>query len=95
MYFFFFFVFVAAPLKAVAAPAAPLKAAAAPLKASAIDVRCHSCTAPDVDAPATGGLLVPRTNTLRLPRFFAPTNQFGKQVDGTVCLPTKARSAMK
>jgi hypothetical protein len=27
---------------------------------------------PDVDAPATGGLLVPRTNTLRPPRFFAP-----------------------
>ena len=36
----------------------------APLKAAAIDVRCHSCTAPDVDAPAAGGLLVPRTNTL-------------------------------
>jgi hypothetical protein len=34
MYFFFFLVFVAAPLKAVAAPAAPLNAAAAVLKAA-------------------------------------------------------------
>jgi hypothetical protein len=109
-YFFFFFVFVAAPLKAVAAPAAPLnaaavalkaaaapaaplKAAAALLKAAAINVRCHSCTAPDVDAPATGGLLVPRTNTLLLPRCCAPTNQFAGRWYGNACgglPPTRA-----
>jgi hypothetical protein len=100
--FFFFIVFVAAPLKAVAAPAAPLnsaaaslraaaapaaplKAAAAPLKAAAIDVRCHSCTAPDVDAPATGGLLVPRTNTLLPPQFFAPKYQLVGRWHGNAC----------
>jgi hypothetical protein len=73
--YFFFFVFVAAPLKA----------AAAPLKAAEIDVRCHSCTAPDVDAPATGGLLVPRTNTLLPPRFIDPTNQFVGRWHGNAC----------
>jgi hypothetical protein len=75
----------AAPLKPAAAPAAPLKAAAAPSKATASDVRCHSCTAPDVDAPATGGLLVPRTNMLLPPRFFAPTNQFAGRWQGNAC----------
>ena len=57
----------------------------APLKAAAIDVRCHSCTAPDVDAPATGGLLVPRTNTLLPPRFIDPTNQFVGRWHGNAC----------
>ena len=102
MYFFFFLVFVAAPLKAVAAPAAPLnaaaaslKAAAAPLKAAAaIDVRFHSCTAPDVDAPATGGLLVLRTNTLLPPRFFAPTNQFAGRWYDNACGGLPPRRAL-
>ena len=58
---------------------------AAHLKAAAIDVRCHSCTAPDVDAPATGGLLVPRTNTLLPPRFFAPASQFAGRWHGNAC----------
>ena len=102
--FFFFFVFVAAPLKAVAAPAAPPNGAAAslrapaapaaPLKAAAIDVRCHSCTALDVDAPATGGLLVPRTNTLLPPRFFAPTNQFAGRWHGNACGGLPPRRAL-
>ena len=47
----------AAFLKAESAAAAPLKAAAAPLKAAAIEFRCPPCTAPDVDVPATGGLV--------------------------------------
>jgi hypothetical protein len=72
----------AASLKAAAALAAPLKAAAALLKAAAIDVSCHSWTAPDVDAPATGGLLVPMTNKLLPPRFLRTS----LQVDGTVML---------
>jgi hypothetical protein len=80
-----------ASLKAAAAPAAPLKAAAAPVKAAAIDARCHACTAPDVDAPATEGLLVLRTNTLLPPRFFAPTNQFVGRWHGNACggLPSR------
>ena len=84
----------AASLKAAAAPAVPLKAVAAPLKAAAIDVRCHSCTALDVDAPATGGLLVPRTNTLLPPRFFAPTNQFAGRCHGNTCGGLPPRLAM-
>jgi hypothetical protein len=63
----------------------PVSAAAAPLKAVAIDVRCHSCTLLDVDAPATGGLLAPRTNTLLPPRFFTPTNQFAGRWHGNAC----------
>ena len=51
--------------------AAPLKAAVAHWKAVAIFVRYHSGTAPDVDAPVTGGLLVPRTNTPLPPRLDA------------------------
>jgi hypothetical protein len=109
--YFFFFVFVAAPLKAVAAPAAPLnaaaaslkaaaapaaplKAAAAPLKAAAIDVRWHSCTVPDIDAPATEGLLVPRTNTLLPLRFFAPTNQVAGRWHGNTCGGLSPRRAL-
>ena len=80
-----FFVFGTAPLKAAAAPAAPLKAEVASLKAAAIDVRWHSCTAPDVDAPATGGLVAPRTNTLPPPRFFAPTNQVAGRWNCNAC----------
>ena len=72
----------------------PVSAAAAPLKAVAIDVRCHSCTAPDVDAPATGGLLVPRTNTLLPPRFFAPTNQFAGRWHGNACGGLPPRRAL-
>ena len=92
--FFFFIVFVAAPLKAAAAPAAPLKAEAAPLKVAASDVRCHFCTAPDVDAPATGGLLVPRTNTLLPARFFAPTNQFAGRWHCNACGGLPPRRAL-
>jgi hypothetical protein len=45
----------------------------------------HSCTSPDVDVPATGGLLAPRTNTLLPPRFFARTNQFAGRWHGKAC----------
>ena len=45
----------------------------------------HSCTSPDVDVPATGGLLAPRTNTLLPPRFFARTNQFAGRWHGNAC----------
>ena len=41
--------------------------------------------APDVDVPATGGLVVPRTNTLPPPRFFAPTNQVAGRWHGNAC----------
>jgi hypothetical protein len=53
------------------------------------------CTAPDVDAPATGGLRVPRTNTLLPPRFFAPTTPVCRSM-AVECLrrvATEARSA--
>ena len=89
-----FFVFGTAPLKAAAAPAAPLKAEVASLKAAAIDVRWHSCTAPDVDAPAIGGLLVPRTNTLLPPRFFVPTNPFVGRWHGNACGGLPPRRAL-
>ena len=46
-----------------------MKAAVAHCNAVAIDVRYHSGTAPDDDAPVTGGLLFPSTFTLSiLPR---------------------------
>jgi hypothetical protein len=77
IYFFFFF--------RLGCAGRSLETAAAPLKAVAIDVRCHSCTSPDVDAPATGGLLAPRTNTLLPPRCFTPTNQFAGRWHGDAC----------